>query len=140
MVRPGRFRLDPKPELMAPLPRDKAPDSTIAVLSEGYDFIGNRCGRHGADTFETRIMLRKAVCMQGAEAARAFYTPGRFTRRGGMPKPALALLQDEGSAAVLDDDAHRHRKQMFLGLMTPASLDRLAEHAAREWRLYIGRW
>lgn len=78
---------------MPQLPRDSAPDSTLALLSEGYGFISNRCRRHGSDIFETRLMLRKAVCMQGKEAARVFHSPGRFTRRGALQAPAESAIQ-----------------------------------------------
>jgi fatty-acid peroxygenase len=42
-----------------------ATDRTLALLSEGYTFIPERCRRLGIDVFETRIMLTKVVCMTG---------------------------------------------------------------------------
>jgi|GEM_PF-6063691 len=78
---------------MPQLPRDSAPDSTLALLSEGYGFISNRCRRHGSDIFEMRLILRKAVCMQGEEAAHVFHSPGRFTRRGALQAPAESAIQ-----------------------------------------------
>lgn len=68
-----------------PIPRDAAFDSTLSLLSEGYRFIPDRARRLGSDIFETRLMLRKAVCITGEEAARIFYAPDRFTRRGAIP-------------------------------------------------------
>jgi hypothetical protein len=47
-----------------------ATDRTLALLSEGYSFIPERCRRLGTDVFETRIMLTKVVCMTGEEATR----------------------------------------------------------------------
>src|SRR5215208_2902041 len=102
------------------IPREPTADGAL----KGYEFIGNRCRRYGTDVFETRVLLQPAVCMRGAEAARVFYEPGRFTRKRALPLPVLALMQDLGSVQVLDDAAHRHRKQMFMGLMTPAALAR----------------
>jgi len=125
---------------MPQLPRDSAPDSTLALLSEGYAFISNRCRRHGSDIFEMRLMLRKAVCMQGEEAARVFYTPGRFTRRGALPASVLRLLQGKGSIATLDGKAHLQRKQMFMALMTPESIGRLSDAMAEEWDKRLLRW
>jgi len=125
---------------MPQLPRDSAPDSTLALLSEGYAFIPNRCRRYGTDIFETRLMLRKAVCMQGEEAARVFYAPGRFTRRGALPASVLRLLQDKGSVATLDGEAHQARKRMFMALMTPESIARLADAMADEWQMCFPRW
>jgi len=95
---------------MNAIPQDRAPDSTLALLSEGYAFIGNRCRRYGSDLFATRLMLTKAVCMRGAEAAEQFYHPDRFTRLGGIPLTALTLIQDLGSVMVMDGADHRRRK------------------------------
>jgi fatty-acid peroxygenase len=115
-------------------------DSTLALLSEGYAFIPTRCRRYGTDVFETRLMLTKAVCMLGEEAAEVFYEPSRFTRKGALPQTTLRLLQDKGSAQVMDDEAHRWRKQMFMSLMTPTGIQRLTDVMADQWRARIRKW
>jgi fatty-acid peroxygenase len=126
---------------MAEIPRDRSFDGTRALLfSEGYQFISNRCRRYETDLFATRIMLRKAVCMQGAEAAEQFYHPGRFTRRGALPLFALTLIQDLGSVMVMDGEDHRRRKGMFLSLMSPEAIARLAERTAFYWRESVRKW
>src|SRR5690554_958289 len=102
---------------MAGLPRDSSPDSTLALLREGYTFISARCERHGTDAFRGRLVGRPAVFMRGAEAAETFYAEGRFTRQGALPATALKLLQGRGSVSTLDGAAHRHRKAMFMSLM-----------------------
>ncbi len=126
---------------MAGIPRDRYFDGTRALLfSEVYEFISNRCRRSGSDLFATRIMLRKAICMQGAEAAEQFYHPGRFTRRGALPLFALTLIQDLGSVMVMDGEDHRRRKEMFLSLMSPDAISRLAERTAFYWRESVRKW
>lgn len=125
---------------MSRIHRLRAPDSTLALMREGYAFIPNRCGRLRADAFRTRVLGSPVVCVTGADAAEMFYSPGRFTRRGALPKPVLTLLQDEGSVQVLDGAAHRHRKQMFLDRMAPDSLARLTALAAQQWRGAAARW
>ncbi len=125
---------------MPHIPRDVTLDSSLALLSEGYRFISNRCRRLNSDVFETRLMLTPAVCVLGEDAARMFYEPGRFTRRGALPITALTLLQDRGSVAMMDEEVHRHRKQMFMSLMTPESIQRLVDLMAGRWRAYIRRW
>lgn len=125
---------------MASIPREPTFDSSLALLSDGYTFISKRCRRHHSDLFETRLMLRKVICTTGVDAARMFYTPNRFTRQGAMPITTLRLLQDEGSVATLDADAHRHRKQMFMDLMTPAAIDNLIRIFARHWRAQVVHW
>ena len=116
------------------LPLLKAPDSTLSLLREGYDFIARRCDSLGTDGFRTRLMLRPVACLRGPRAAQAFYAPGRMTRRGAMPGSVLALLQDKGSVQLLDDAAHRHRRGLFLRLMTPERLERAARILREEWR------
>src|SRR5215203_269312 len=122
------------------LARTLATDRTLALLSEGYAFIPERCRQHGRDVFETRIMLTKVVCMMGEEAARVFYEPERFTRVGALPQTTLRLLQDKGSVALLDGEAHRWRKEMFLSLGGPEGSERLADAMEGQWRSRIGRW
>jgi fatty-acid peroxygenase len=127
--------------MMAKIPRDLSFDGSRALLfSEGYEFISNRCRRFGSDIFATRVMLRKAICMQGAEAAEQFYYPGRFTRRGAMPLFALTLIQDLGSVMVMDGEDHRRRKEMFLSLMSPEAIARLAERTSFYWRNSVREW
>lgn len=114
-----------------------ARDESVSLLREGYEFGRHRFGRSGSDVFGTRLMLRPAVFLRGAEAAQQFYEPGRMTRRGALPLTALTLLLDRRSVAVLDGDDHRRRKQMFLSLMTPAALDELADAVERHWRAVL---
>lgn len=126
---------------MAGIPRDPAFDSTLALLREGYDFIGRRCDRLGSDVFVTRLMLRRAICMRGEDAARLFYGSGAFTRRGAMPPTTLRLLQDLGSVQTLDGDHHRLRKAMFVRLLTGAGeIDRIRGLFRREIHQAIAEW
>lgn len=125
----------------AELPRTKAPDSTLALLLEGYAFIPSRCRRFGSDAFETRIAGHKVVCMTGADAARLFYHGNdRVTRKRAIPRPTLTLLQDFGSVQGLDGEQQRHRKAMFMQFMTPERIARLAELTAGAWRDALARW
>ncbi len=121
------------------IPRDTLPDSTIALLSAGNTFISSRSNHHHSDIFETRLFLRDVYCTTGWRAAEAFYHPDRFTRRGGMPQTTLRLLQDKGSVAVLDGEAHRNRKQMFMSMMTPERISDLVHLTSDEWRLQLAK-
>lgn len=125
---------------MASIPRDARFDSTLSLLKEGYEFISNGCRRYRSDIFETRLMLSRAYCVLGEEAARMFYEPGRFTRRGAVPRNTLVLLQDQGSVATLDDGPHRRRKEMFLSMMAPKAVERMADMFEAEWRSQLPRW
>ncbi len=123
-----------------PMPRLTFVDRSLAMLLEGYDFIGTRCRRYGSDVFESRLLMQRTVCMQGAEAARLFYDPERFRRAGSPPRRMRKTLLGEGSVLELDGEMHRARKQMFLSMMAPESVQRLARLARREWRRRLPRW
>ncbi|MDF2381820.1 cytochrome P450 [Nostoc ellipsosporum NOK] len=125
---------------MNSIPRDARFDSTLALLREGYEFISNGCRRYGSDIFETRLMLARAYCVLGEEAARMFYEPGRFTRRGAIPRTTLGLLQDRGSVATLDHGPHHHRKELFLSMMGPEAVEGMAEIFEAEWRSRLPCW
>ena len=77
-------------------PRDGSPDSTLALFFEGYNFGLKRFGRYQSDIFETRLVLRKTVCMMGEEAAQVFYDEGRFRRRGALPRRGLKSFLGAG--------------------------------------------
>jgi fatty-acid peroxygenase len=85
-------------------------------------------------------MLKRVVCVRGEAAARMFYQPGRFTRRGAIPPNTLGALQGPGSAQTLDGEMHRVRKAMMLSLQSPESRARLVALAEREWRIQVQRW
>ncbi len=125
---------------MASIPQDTRFDSTLSLLSEGYGFIPNRCRQFGSDLFETRLMLTKAVCMSGAEAASQFYRADRFTRRFAMPRMSLSLIQDFGSVMVMDGEDHRRRKAMFLSIMGPDAMPRIVALTTAHWRARAKRW
>ena len=125
---------------MPQIPRDSAFDNAPALLSDGYRFISKRCRKHDSDVFATRLMLQKAICMRGREAAEIFYGGDRFTRRGALPVTALKLLTDRGSVQQLDGPDHRHRKQMFMSLMTAEAMRELVEISAAEWRRRLPVW
>lgn len=125
---------------MPPIPRDEGFDNTLALLRAPYEFVGERCIRYGSDLFETRLLLRRTICMSGPEAARIFYDQGRFVRRGAMPGRIRGTLLGRGGVQGLDDEAHRHRKRMFMSLMTPERIARLAELTADELRIQAEQW
>src|SRR5919107_2279640 len=126
--------------IMSHLPSDPNPDSTLALLSQGYAYISKRCKHFQSDVFRTRLMFYPAVCMLGEEAARIFYEPDRFTRKRAMPPTALMLLQGLGSAQLLDGEAHRWRKRMFMSIMTPERIQELDDLTADQWRIHIEKW
>lgn len=126
---------------MSPFPRDSTLDASLALRREGYRFVGTRCRQLGSDGFRTRLLLRPVLCLRGREAAALLYDAERFTRRGAMPKRVQKLLQGAGSVQSLDDEAHRHRKRLFLDLTTaPSQLGRLGRLFHEHWETAARRW
>ena len=125
---------------MSTIPRDKVPDSTLALRLDGYEFILKRTRRFQSDVFRTRLMLEPFICMVGEEAARVFYDPDRFARAGATPRRARATLFGFGGIQGLDGRAHRHRKAMFLSLMTPAEIRRLSALVEELLGVYSVQW
>ncbi|KAA8607960.1 cytochrome P450 [Salipiger aestuarii] len=118
----------------AALPADKAFDSTLALLREGYRFIPERCARLGSDAFRARIMGRKVICMTGPRGIRLLYGAGGLTRQGALPPTVLRLLQDNGSVQQMEGAAHRHRKALFMTLLIQeGAAEQLASDFARTW-------
>lgn len=122
------------------MPRDEDFDSTLALLRDPYGLISKRCRHHGTDLFETRLLLRRTICMTGPEAAELFYDQDRFSRRGAAPGRVQKTLFGRGGVQGLDDEAHRHRKQMFMVLMTPERIQHLGELSAEQWRIHARNW
>jgi len=126
---------------MRKMPRERAFDSTLALLGSPYDFIAERSRRHGSDVFEARLLLQRTICMTGPDAAELICDPERFVRRGAMPDAVTKTLLGKGGVQALDGEPHRARKRMFMSLMTPGNIARLTEIADREWRTAAAeRW
>jgi len=125
---------------MREIPSDKSPDATLALVMEGYDFIRNRCRQYHTDVFRTRLALQETICLRGEEAARLFYDTDRFKREGAAPSLAQKTLFGEGGVQGLDGEPHRHRKAMFMSMMTPEAIERMADIVTRRWREYLERW
>jgi fatty-acid peroxygenase len=122
------------------LPRTKAFDGSFAFLLDPYGFISKRCQQLKTNMFQTRLQLEKTICMRGAEAAALFYDESRFIRKKAMPAPVKKTLLGEGGVQTLDGAAHKHRKRMFMALMTPTEVTHLTEITAALWRTEVQRW
>ncbi|QJR81281.1 cytochrome P450 [Alteromonas pelagimontana] len=125
---------------MSNIPSTRWPDSTLALLTEGYEFISKRCQRYNTDMFKTRLLLQKVVCMRGEEAAKIFYDNQHFKRHGAMPQRVQKTLLGQGGVQGLDGEAHRCRKDMFMSLMSPARIDLIGQLTAKHWREAQKSW
>lgn len=123
-----------------PIPSTAAPDNTLSLLLEGYEFISRRCDRFHSDIFQTRFLLKKTICFRGQEAAKVFYDTEKFARQKAAPNRVKATLLGEGGVQGLDGEAHRQRKQIFMDLMTPEHMDQLSDLVYQQCLAYAQRW
>jgi fatty-acid peroxygenase len=118
------------------IPRAPQFDSTLSLVSDGYEHILNTCKALETDVYEGRLLLQKTIFMMGEEAARLFYDNAKFQRQGAMPGRIQKTLLGVGGVQGLDDAAHRHRKHLFVQQLMPAerieALAQLTQAALRE--------
>lgn len=125
---------------MSRIPSAPGFDSTFSLIRNGYTFISNHCNKYHTDLFQTRLMLRKVVCMSGEEAAKLFYNTNLFKREGAAPKRLQKTLFGQGGVQGLDGKAHHNRKQMLMSLMSPESIRSLTDKVTEQWFTAIAQW
>ncbi len=125
---------------MSRLVRSYGLDRTLTFAVQGYEFISRRCDRYRTDVLPTRLLLRPAICLRGPDAARLFYDPARFDRHNAFPARTQKTLTGVGGVQGMDGHAHRHRKELFLSLMSPASVAALADQFADRWHRRVSDW
>ena len=125
---------------MREIPQENSLDSTLALLSYGYQFISKKCEHLGSDIFKTRIALQEVICMQGEEAAKLFYDEEKFTRKKATPKFVQKTLFGEGGVQGMDHGGRRHRKQLFMSLMSKESLERLMQLIEKQLDGHLDKW
>ena len=122
------------------IPHDKTLDNILALAQEGYLFIKNRVERYHSDVFETRLLGQKVICISGEEAVKLFYDPEKFQRNGAAPKRVQKTLFGVNAIQSMDDEAHLHRKSLFMSLTTPQHAKQLADLAMKQWQAFVARW
>lgn len=125
---------------MRGVPFDRTMIDTLRLLSNGYAFVP-RCRREqGTEVAEVWLFGERVACIGGLEAAALFYDASMFRREGALPSFVQKTLTGEDGVQSLDGAAHRVRKQAFMELMTPDSVDKLADLFERNWREAQPRW
>lgn len=115
-------------------------EASPAMFRDGYEFISKRCERYGTDVFETRVMLRKTICMRGPEASRLFYDADRFMRESAAPGRLRWTLLGSHGVQNLDGEQHRRRKSLFMEMMDRASIERIADISREQWMQQAKTW
>ncbi|PYZ94984.1 cytochrome P450 [Salipaludibacillus keqinensis] len=122
------------------MPKEKGLDHTLSLLQEGYQFIINRRHTMQSNVFETKLLGEKAICLSGSEAAKVFYDNDKFKREGAAPKPVQKTLFGKGGVQGLDGEAHRHRKAMFMSLMSKDDLKEIRQLTKTHWEKAAKDW
>lgn len=122
------------------MPRLDQFESTLALLREGYEFVGNGCRQLNSPAFECRLLLQRTYCLQGREAATLFYQSPHLCRTNAAPRALVRTLFGKGAIQGLDGPRHRARKHAFLGLLTGAEGERLVSEIDRHLSQAMRRW
>lgn len=122
------------------MPKDKGLDHTLSVLREGYEFILNRSNKYDSNIFETKVLGEKTICLTGKEAAELFYDNTKFMRSGAAPKHVQKTLFGENGVQALDGEEHKHRKAMFMSLMTSDALHEIATLTKKHLDAFAAQW
>lgn len=125
---------------MPDIPTDAKMESSLSLLSEGYSFISDRCQKLGSDIFQVRLLMQNTICMSGEEAAKLFYDEQLFQRQHAAPRMLKKTLFGQGGVQGLDDAAHRHRKRLFLSLLSAPAIAELVRLHEANWQQAIARW
>lgn len=122
------------------MPREEGIDHTLSLVREEYMYIVNRRHSFNSDVFETRLFGKKAICMGGKEAAEIFYDTEKFKRKDAAPNRVVQTLLGKNGVQALDGQAHTHRKQMFMSIMSPDGLKKLTDITKKQLEMALDRW
>lgn len=109
----------------------KRSDRSLELIRRGYLF--GPSVRAGTPTAQIRLFGRRTGVVAGVEGVRSFYDESEVQRQGAVPRLLRRTLFGEGAVHGLDGEAHRHRKAMFLALLTPQAAASIAALAAQRW-------
>ncbi|MEQ8671569.1 MAG: cytochrome P450 [Aggregatilineales bacterium] len=125
---------------MSQIPQKRGFDSTLSFLNNPYRFISQNSKKLNTSLFKARVMLQDTIFLIGRDAAHIFYDSEHFVRENAMPSAIQHTLIGTSGVQGLDDDEHRHRKQMFMLMMTPARVDTLKTIVEEYWCDYAYKW
>ncbi|WP_424185454.1 cytochrome P450 [Actinokineospora sp. G85] len=111
------------------------------MLTQGYAWLPDLLRAAGSPVVRTRVMGKRAVCVHGVEAAKAFYDEANVRRGGALPEPVKSTLFGHGAVHTLDTGAHRRRKGLFTDLlMDRAGIGSLRDLVEVAWDKRVSAW
>ncbi|MET8911848.1 cytochrome P450 [Micromonospora sp. NPDC004551] len=109
-------------------------DDTLGLVVGGYAWLPALWRHGGARAVPTRVMGQPALALRGPDAVRFFYDERRVRRHGAIPEPVRGTLFGKRAVHTLDGADHRHRKAMFLSVLTdPRRVAALVDQVAAAW-------
>ncbi|NBJ70377.1 MULTISPECIES: cytochrome P450 [Clostridia] len=122
------------------MPQEKGIDQSLSLMREGYMYILNRCRSFNSNIFVTRLLGKKVICISGKEAAEIFYDSERFKRKDAAPNRSIQTLFGKNGVQALDGWAHKHRKKMFMSIMSTEEIKSLTDILKKHWEIAINKW
>ncbi len=90
---------------------------------QGYRMLEELRKEAKAPVVKAKLVNKEAIVIYGEKAAKQFYNPKNFKRKGAMPKLVLKTLFGKEGVQTLDGAEHHHRKAIFMDLMTPERME-----------------
>ena len=116
-------------------------DKTLALFLDPYQYISKICREKKSDFFQTTIFMKDAICLTGEAAAKeVFYDNEKIQRHGASPGMLQATLLGKDGVQGLDGAAHRHRKAMFMSIMTSENVIQLGRIVSEIWDERLEQW
>jgi fatty-acid peroxygenase len=128
-----------------PVVRRLLGDRSALLARHGYLFTAElseeeRRGLYDEGALEIVLLGRPTLVVTGDRGVSLFYDESRVERHKAVPPPIALSLFGPGAVHALDDEAHRHRKSLFLHALSEEALGRLLRIAERRWTDEIGSW
>jgi fatty-acid peroxygenase len=120
-------------------------DRSVLLTRHGYLFTAALSEKERRRLYESGAVVipflgRRTLLVSGDTGVGLFYDEERIARHRAVPAPIATSLFGPGAVHGLDDEAHRHRKALFLQALGEEELDRLTAIARRRWRRELDRW
>jgi fatty-acid peroxygenase len=117
-------------------------DRSATVLRTGERLVAWLRGRlpGAAPVTMARLLGPRSVVLRGREGVDLFYDTRRIERRAATPGPLVRTIWGQGSVHTLDDDAHHHRKELFLEVTRSDLVADLERRVAEKWERELNRW
>ena len=125
------------------MPNDRGPhlDDTVGMALNGYAWLPSLWRRAGRAAVHTRVMGQRAVALRGPDAVRFFYDERHVRRHTAIPESVQGTLFGHRAIHTLDGAEHRHRKAMFLSVLTgPDRVADLVDRVAVAWDEAVSSW